>query len=95
MIGSFGKLCNAIVIVNYNTAALTINCLQSLYGNLSENDMLHVDLVDNASPDNSIEVLDRFLNASGFDSVVKLIAAPRNGGVFQKFQNHYSQNDAR
>lgn len=41
---------------------------------------LHVELVDNASPDDSFDVLDSFLRESGFESWVHLTRAPRNGG---------------
>jgi len=60
-----GSLDLAIVIVNYGTQALLRDCLRSVYGNRpvkgeparGENLRLSVCVVDNASPDDSVEMM--------------------------------------
>lgn len=47
----------SIIIVNYNTVNLTANCLQSVYDNLPAAYTFEVIVVDNASADNSVEIL--------------------------------------
>ena len=63
----------SIIIVNYNTCNLLRDCLTSIYA--SQGDItLEVIVVDNASPDDSAEMV-----ASEFPQV-RLIVSPKNGG---------------
>jgi GT2 family glycosyltransferase len=61
-----------IVIVNWNTCALLRRCLQSVFA--SEDVSLRVVVVDNASPDDSVEMVRREFPQ------VELIASPTNDG---------------
>lgn len=69
-----------IVIVNYNTAAMVIEALQSLQPQIRELPGIHVALVDNQSPDNSLAVLQNAIDEHGWGHWVHLLPAPRNGG---------------
>lgn len=52
----------SIIIVNYNTMQLTINCIASIY-NYTKNINFEIIIVDNASSDNSVSQLrKKFLN---------------------------------
>lgn len=46
----------SIIIVNYNTKQLTLNCLASIYQSITDS-RFEVILIDNASHDNSIEAI--------------------------------------
>ena len=43
----------SIIIVNYNTAQLTLQCIESIYSNTSKL-VYEIIVVDNASTDNSV-----------------------------------------
>jgi len=66
----------SVVIVNYNTADLVIDCLRSI----AVQPDFDVMVVDNASPDNSAKRIHAAIEANGWTSWVKLVASPRNGG---------------
>ncbi len=65
-----------MVIVNYNTADLVIDCLRSI----ASEPHFQVVLVDNASPDGSADRLRTAIQANGWADWVELIPATRNGG---------------
>jgi hypothetical protein len=69
----------AVVIVNYNTAALVVDCLRSLR---PEADALGLTVlvVDNASPDGSSGRLRTAVAEHAWDDWVEVIDAGRNGG---------------
>jgi GT2 family glycosyltransferase len=67
----------AIVIVNYRTAALTIDCLKSLAGQVRG---ARVWVVDNCSGDGSAHAIQTAIDEHGWGDSVCFIAAPRNGG---------------
>jgi N-acetylglucosaminyl-diphospho-decaprenol L-rhamnosyltransferase len=68
-----------IILVNYKTAQLAIDCLNSLAGeNPGRN--FQVAVVDNDSQDGSFETINAAVTRNGWDSWVKVIAAERNGG---------------
>ena len=46
----------SIIIVNYNTEELLINCISSIYANISI-DNFEIIVVDNGSTDNSLSSL--------------------------------------
>ena len=70
----------AIIIVNYRTGQLTVDCLRSIAadGWLAEHGRVIV--VDNTSGDDSVELLRRAVTDEGWHNWVDLIAAERNGG---------------
>ncbi|VXD10993.1 glycosyltransferase family 2 protein [Planktothrix paucivesiculata] len=69
----------AIVIINYRTPQLVIDCLKSLENQVElEHD--RVIIVDNASGDNSVELLQQTIIDNQWFSWVKLLASPVNGG---------------
>ena len=73
-----------VAIVNYRTPELTIDCLRSLARDMLRNDVAsqgrQVVVVDNASPDDSVDRIRRAIDADGWSSWASVTAAPRNGG---------------
>jgi N-acetylglucosaminyl-diphospho-decaprenol L-rhamnosyltransferase len=69
-----------IVIVNYRTARLTIDCLDSIAGQTSELRFFHVVVVDNASGDGSQELLREVIVRRRWHSWASLLLLDRNGG---------------
>ena len=69
-----------IVIVNYRSAGLAIDCLRSLAPEVAAYQSATVALVENASGDDSMSRLSRAIEAEGWGSWVKLVEAPHNGG---------------
>jgi GT2 family glycosyltransferase len=69
-----------IVIVNYRTADLTINCLHSLVGEVKSLPGTQVVVVDNPSGDDSVARIQQAIATEGWQSWVSLVAAERNGG---------------
>lgn len=74
------RLSIRVVIVNYCTARLTIECLASLVREVADVPEWRVTVVDNASPDGSGNVIAEAIAAHGWGSWVELIRTPRNGG---------------
>jgi GT2 family glycosyltransferase/glycosyltransferase involved in cell wall biosynthesis len=70
----------AIVIVNYATANLTVDCLHSLAADPSRTDGWQVIVVDNASPDDSASVLGGAIAENNWSHWVQLLRAPGNTG---------------
>ncbi len=69
-----------VVIVNYRTADLVVDCLRSLEGELSSGDSFRVVVVDNASGDGSLEVLRQAVTEHGWGAWCEVVDAGRNGG---------------
>src|SRR5688572_7852256 len=69
-----------VVIVNYRTPELTIDCLRSLAADGMPRDERKVVVVDNASPDDSVDRIRRAIDADDWSSWASVTAAPRNGG---------------
>jgi GT2 family glycosyltransferase len=74
----FGSVC--IVIVNYRTAGLAIDCLHSLAGQVSGLPGLDVLVVDNDSADGSVDRLRDAVSREGWANWVRVLPAGRNGG---------------
>ncbi|QDU55055.1 glycosyltransferase family 2 protein [Aeoliella mucimassa] len=71
----------AAVIVNYGTGDLTCQCLESLVPVRNECASFHVYVVDNCSPDDSADKIERAIaETSDWASWIELIRAPKNGG---------------
>ena len=69
-----------VVIVNYRTADLTINCLHSLVPEIDSVPGMQVTVVDNASEDDSAFKIQQTIKAEGWEDWVKLIPSQHNGG---------------
>ena len=69
----------AVVIVNYRTPALVIQCVESLLPEVRELDA-RVVIVDNNSGDDSIEKIETWLEASETAARVELVRSHRNCG---------------
>ena len=69
-----------VVIVNYRTADLTINCLKSLVSEVHSLPGTKVTVVDNASGDDSVAKIQQAINTEGWGDWVNLIASQHNGG---------------
>ena len=68
----------AVVIVNYRTPKLVIDCIESFYAQLSDDSA--VVIVDNASGDGSVEHLRTWAIQHDRKGVVRLIESPLNRG---------------
>jgi N-acetylglucosaminyl-diphospho-decaprenol L-rhamnosyltransferase len=69
-----------VVIVNYRTADLAIDCLRSIAGQLSELPELHAVVVDNASGDGSAEKLRKTIDRENWHGWASVLPQNRNGG---------------
>ncbi|MFG0307518.1 MAG: glycosyltransferase family 2 protein [Phycisphaerales bacterium JB040] len=69
----------AVVIVNYKTGHMVADCLRSIADTTQEHARPAVYVVDNASPDDSADVIERAI-ASDFAPFATLVRADRNGG---------------
>src|SRR5690348_14615888 len=67
-----------VVILNYKTAHLTINCLRSLQPELARLPSAAVVVVDNASGDGPY--LEKAIKSNGWDDWATLKVASENGG---------------
>ncbi len=69
-----------IVIVNYRSAGLAVDCLRSLEPEIVGYPAAKVVVVENASGDDSAEQLRRAIDLEGWGGWASLVVAPRNGG---------------
>jgi len=69
-----------IVIVNYRTPNLTIDCLHSLVDEVRSLPGTRVVVTDNASGDNSVEKIQTAIENEGWGEWVSLMTLERNGG---------------
>src|SRR5262245_42673491 len=69
-----------IVIVNYRTAALAVDCLRSLDAELAALPGARVAVTDNASGDDSVGQLRAAIDQNGWASWATLMPLERNGG---------------
>lgn len=68
-----------VVILNYRTPAMVIDCLETLVPQVRAR-RATVALVDNASPDDSVSQLKRWIRDNSAQDCVNLIESPENGG---------------
>jgi len=68
-----------VVVVNYRTPRLLIDCLETLVPQVRELNAA-VALVDNASPDDSVAQLKRWISDRGAHDCVRIIESQENGG---------------
>ena len=69
-----------VVVLNYRTPALTIDCLRSLEQEISAVAPCRAVIVDNDSGDGSAEQILAAVDSNGWGGWASLIRAPRNGG---------------
>jgi GT2 family glycosyltransferase len=69
-----------IVVLNYRTPNLTIDCLRSLVDEVQWRPGIRVVVSDNASGDGSVEQIDRAIKTEGWHEWVSLMPLERNGG---------------
>lgn len=69
-----------VSILNYKTAALTIQCLDTVIPELADCPSGRVFVVDNCSGDGSAEMIDRAVAERGWAPKVEVLRAPVNGG---------------
>ncbi len=68
----------AVVVLNYRTPKLTIDCLATLEGEMTPRTTVVV--VDNASGDGSAEAIERAITDRGWSGWARLLRSPVNGG---------------
>jgi len=69
----------AIIIINYKTPQLIIDCLGALVPEL-QNINAQVVVVDNFSQDNSVSIIQQWMSEKGVNGLVRLIISPNNSG---------------
>lgn len=69
-----------IVIVNYRTPALVVDCLRSLIPVVAQRPGTRVQIIDNCSNDGSVEQISAAIEFSGWQSWAAVRASPRNAG---------------
>jgi GT2 family glycosyltransferase len=75
------------IIVNYRTGPLVVECLASLEEEVRAMPGFRVMVVDNASGDDSVHVIDSAIRARGWGDWAELTVSPVNGG-FASGNNH-------
>lgn len=70
----------AVLIVNYKTAALTVKAVQTVLDHTHGGREVHVHVVDNASPDDSVHLLQQAHRDKGWDGRVTLYPEAENHG---------------
>lgn len=68
----------AVVLLNFCTAELTLDCLASLEGEIDDGSTVVV--VDNASGDGSVERIERHIVDKGWSGWARVLPSPYNGG---------------
>ena len=69
-----------VVIVNYKSAGLTVDCLRSLAAERAAVPGMHVVVTDNGSPDDSVALLTAAVAEHGFGDWVTIQPLGKNGG---------------
>lgn len=69
-----------VVIVNYRTAGLVTDCLQSLAAERDGGTAFSTIVVDNASGDDSADRIEEAIRARGWSTWARIVRSPRNGG---------------
>ncbi|MCG5059421.1 MAG: glycosyltransferase family 2 protein [Limnoraphis sp. WC205] len=69
-----------VVILNYRTPTLTINCLRSLVPEVQSQPNIQVVAVDNCSGDGSVAQIQEAIKAEGWGEWASLLPLDKNGG---------------
>jgi N-acetylglucosaminyl-diphospho-decaprenol L-rhamnosyltransferase len=72
--------CIWVIIVNYRTGGLVVDCLHSLADQIADYPTSHVVVIDNASGDGSVGMLENAIENEQWHSWATIIAMERNGG---------------
>lgn len=72
-----------VVVVNYRTGDLVVDCLATLAAEVAATPGLKVTVVDNDSRDGSTEVIGGAIAAEGWSEWADLVISPVNGGFAQ------------
>jgi len=70
----------AVVVLNYKTPELVVDCLGSLEGQIDPSTQ-EVVVVDNCSGDDSPDVIESSIEAQGWGHWARVVRSPINGGV--------------
>lgn len=70
----------AVVVLNYKTPGLVLDCLNSLQPEIDGNDAYEVLVVDNCSGDGSDNQIETALNDRGWSDWARVVRSPVNGG---------------
>jgi GT2 family glycosyltransferase len=70
----------AVVIVNYNSAEMSLNAMQSIFDKTTDTNSIHIHVVDNASPDDCATVLRKEISGRGWASQTTLYEETTNHG---------------
>lgn len=77
-----------IVIVNYRTAQLVVECLRSLSPEIAAHPGVRVAVVDNASGDDSLRIIGEAIAREHWQDWATLMPSPTNGGY--AYGNNYA-----
>jgi len=81
MVNQAAEVCSVlVVIVNYRTPKLTINCLRSLASEIPALLNTQVAVVDNASGDDSVTAIEQAIVTEGWSQWATLLPSNHNGG---------------
>ena len=69
-----------VIIVNFRTGRLTVQCLASLAAEVSSLGSGRVIVVDNCSEDDSVTLISSAIHDNGWEAWAELLPLPRNGG---------------
>lgn len=69
-----------IATINYKTAALVIECIDSVVADKDNMPAFRMYIVDNCSDDGSVEKISAHIRDNQLDNCVELIASEKNGG---------------
>jgi N-acetylglucosaminyl-diphospho-decaprenol L-rhamnosyltransferase len=81
-----------VVIINFRTAQLTIDCLETLVAAVVEIDC-RINVVDNCSGDDSVAQIGSWIETNDKASIVRLLSSPVNGGF--SYGNNFGIKDTR
>ncbi len=81
-----------VIVVNYRTPALVVDCLRSLDCELRALPGARVTVVDNDSGDDSVRVIGAAIEGERWAGWARLLASPRNGGFAAG--NNFALRDA-
>lgn len=70
----------AVVILNYRTPGMTVDCLETLEPELAQRSDVRVYVVDNCSGDGSADQIDTAIQQHGWSAWCELIRSDTNGG---------------
>ncbi len=75
-----GRLQLAVVVLNYRTPGLVVDCLKTLEDEIAGKDGREVVVVDNCSGDDSADQIERAIDVSSWGSWARVVRSAVNGG---------------